>query len=165
MIIRPDDRAHRDARTDRARPAVDDAGTIGTPGLLRMLRVFAKRVFQPGAFFRPPDQRRDSVILDAAVFIRMGYLQRAHDALSSHDRVLSSDPAYLNLLGVINEARNQRSIARRFYGIAICSDPSFMPAQLNMRRMYELDTFGHTQVTVSLGDVELRSHRALSPVA
>jgi hypothetical protein len=145
--------------------AVGDDQTIRTPGLFRMLRVFAKRVLQPGAFFRPPDQRRDSVILDAAVLIRMGHFQRAHDALSSYDRVFTSDPAYLNLLGVINEARDQRSIARRFYGIAICSDPSFMPAQLNMRRIYELDTFGHTQLPVSLGDVELRAHRALSPAA
>jgi hypothetical protein len=46
----------------------------------------------------------------------------------------------------------RKEMARRFYGRAIRADGKFAPAQQNMRRLYELTTFGHTTQHVALGD-------------
>jgi hypothetical protein len=160
MTIRRHSVAEKAAFSEKA-PDQLAAGSVRAPGFLRLVRTIVNRVLRPGAFLRPPNHRRDTLILDAAVLIRSGQLQGAYDLLSLYDRVFTCDPAYLNLLGVINEARGAISIARRFYGVAICSDPSYQPAQMNMRRLYELDTFGHTNLCACLGDVELRTHRAV----
>jgi hypothetical protein len=62
------------------------------------------------------------------------------------------DAACLNLLGVLCEARGQHPLAKRFYGSAIRADRRFDPAQQNMRRLYELDTFGSTARVPRVGD-------------
>ena len=64
------------------------------------------------------------------------------------------DAAYFNLLGVIYEVRRQHRLARKFYGKAIAADKDYGPAQMNMRRIYELYTFGRSQVAAALGDDE-----------
>ncbi|HZK82233.1 MAG TPA: response regulator [Humisphaera sp.] len=62
------------------------------------------------------------------------------------------DAAYFNLLGILYEAQREHRLARKFYGKAIATDKRYEPAQTNMRRLYELQTFGRTQQPVSLGD-------------
>ena len=62
------------------------------------------------------------------------------------------DAAYFNLLGVLYEVRRQHRLARKFYGKAIAADKDYAPAQLNMRRIYELYTFGSSSVAAALGD-------------
>jgi DNA-binding response OmpR family regulator len=63
-----------------------------------------------------------------------------------------NDAAYFNLLGILYEARREHRLARKFYGKAIAADKRYEPAQINMRRLYELNTFGRTQQPVTLGD-------------
>lgn len=67
------------------------------------------------------------------------------------------DPVYLNLLGVLHEAQGRREAAKKFYGKAIHADPKYAAAQQNMRRLYELRTFGATKQDVALGDEADRS--------
>jgi CheY-like chemotaxis protein len=62
------------------------------------------------------------------------------------------DAAYFNLLGVLYEARRERRLARKFYGKAIAADGHYEPAQKNMRRLYELETFGRSREPATLGD-------------
>ncbi|HEY7088889.1 MAG TPA: response regulator [Tepidisphaeraceae bacterium] len=72
-------------------------------------------------------------------------LMKAAD-LSQHDS------AYFNLLGVIYETRRQWRLAKKFYGKAMRSSHSYSPAEQNMRRIYELYTFGRSRQSVALGD-------------
>lgn len=62
------------------------------------------------------------------------------------------DPVYLNLVGAICEGRHQWKRARKFYGRAMRANRAFEPAQENLRRLYELYTFGHCKQPVALGD-------------
>jgi hypothetical protein len=78
--------------------------------------------------------------------IRLGRLDEAEAMVASHDA-----PS-LNLLGVIHEIRGEWKLARKYYGKAIRTDQRFEPAQQNMRRFYELHTFGHSREPVALGD-------------
>jgi DNA-binding response OmpR family regulator len=59
---------------------------------------------------------------------------------------------YFNLLGVVYEAQRQWRLARKCYGKAMRADKRYEPAQLNMKRLYELYTFGRSRVQVALGD-------------
>lgn len=62
------------------------------------------------------------------------------------------DARWLNLMGVICESRGDWRRARRFYGKAMRADRGFAPAEQNMRRWYEMFTFGRTRWPVALGD-------------
>jgi DNA-binding response OmpR family regulator len=58
---------------------------------------------------------------------------------------------YFNLLGVLYEAQRKWRLARKCYGKAIAADRKYEPSQLNMRRLYELQSFGHSTQSVMLG--------------
>ena len=62
------------------------------------------------------------------------------------------DPAFFNLVGVLREVEGNKNAAAEFYGKAIRSNPNYSAAQQNMRRLYELKNFGHTDQHVALGD-------------
>jgi hypothetical protein len=62
------------------------------------------------------------------------------------------DAVCLNLRGIICQARGEWKQARRFFGKAMRADRGFVPARQNMRRLYELDTFGATRLPVALVD-------------
>ncbi|MGC4030941.1 MAG: response regulator [Tepidisphaeraceae bacterium] len=62
------------------------------------------------------------------------------------------DAAYFNLIGVIYEIRHRWTLAKKFYGKAMKADRDYVPAQQNMRRIYELYTFGRSGEPVALGD-------------
>jgi DNA-binding response OmpR family regulator len=59
---------------------------------------------------------------------------------------------YFNLLGVLYEAQRKWRLARRCYGKAIAADKRFESAQANMRRLFELHTYGRSHQPVMLGD-------------
>lgn len=61
-------------------------------------------------------------------------------------------PGYYNLLGVLYELRGQARLARKMYAMAIGAGKDYRPAEQNIRRIYELSTFGRTDVPVALGD-------------
>ncbi len=110
----------------------------------------------------PPNAARDSLLLDACVAIRAGRADDGAALLRSHGAALAKDAAYLNLLGVVCEVRQQWRLARRFYGVAISVSPQYGPALRNMRRIYELYTFGRSGEPLALGDAELRRDRTLT---
>jgi len=156
------------AKRGMARPLGDSRpGThsVRVPGYRELLGTFFRRLCNPGHFRRPKSHRRDSLILDAAVALRLGHVDCAYELLTAYDRVLTADPAYLNLLGVFFEIRKNLKTARRFYNLACCVEPKYQPARQNQRRVYELLTFGSTTVPVSLGDAELRTHRTVPAAA
>jgi len=66
--------------------------------------------------------------------------------------IAGNDPAFFNLVGVLREVQRNKAAAAEFYGKAIRSDANYAPAQQNMRRLYELRNFGHTDQCVALGD-------------
>jgi CheY-like chemotaxis protein len=61
---------------------------------------------------------------------------------------------YFNLLGVLYEAQRRWRVARKCYGRAIATDGKYQPAQSNMRRLYELHTFGKSSQPVELGEIK-----------
>ena len=63
-----------------------------------------------------------------------------------------NDPAFFNLVGVLREVEGNKDAAAEFYGRAIRANSNYAAAQQNMRRLYELKNFGHTEQTVALGD-------------
>lgn len=62
-----------------------------------------------------------------------------------------SDARCLNLLGVVYEATDRWGLARRCYSRAIRADKRYVPPQINIRRHYELATFGQSMLPISLG--------------
>jgi len=61
------------------------------------------------------------------------------------------DPTYFNLLGVLHEAEGRPRLAKKFYVKAIKGHEQYEPAKSNLRRLDELDAYGHTSRRVSLG--------------
>jgi DNA-binding response OmpR family regulator len=59
---------------------------------------------------------------------------------------------YFNLLGVLYEAQRKWRLARKCYGRAISTEGHYEPAQANMRRLYELHTFGKSSEPVALDE-------------
>jgi len=59
---------------------------------------------------------------------------------------------YFNLLGILYEAQRQWRLARKCYGRAIATEGHYQPAQANMRRLYELHTYGKSSQPVVLSD-------------
>jgi hypothetical protein len=55
-------------------------------------------------------------------------------------------------MGVVCESRGEWRRARRFYGKAMRANRGFAPATQNMRRWFELFTFGRTSWPVALSD-------------
>lgn len=93
-----------------------------------------------------------SAVRDACLSLRLGRIDEAETILRL---IAGGDPrhaAWLNLMGVICEARGNWRRAKRYYGRAMRADRNFAPAEQNMRRWYELFTFGRTKLPVALGD-------------
>jgi len=82
--------------------------------------------------------------------IRAGRCDEAQEILSNTD--WPHDAEWLNLMGAVLESKHQWKAALRCYGQAMRADRNYLPAQHNMRRLYELYTFGHTDEHLLLGD-------------
>jgi DNA-binding response OmpR family regulator len=57
-----------------------------------------------------------------------------------------------NLAGVLAEVLEDYDKAKKYYGQAIKIDKKYEPAQLNMRRLFEVDHFGSSKEPVNLGE-------------
>ncbi|HUO09382.1 MAG TPA: response regulator [Phycisphaerae bacterium] len=93
------------------------------------------------------DSRVDSyevLLARARMALTEGELGRAEALLLRASPMGQRDPAFHNLLGLLTELRENFADARRHYGKAISLDRDYAPAQQNMRRMYELREFGHS---------------------
>jgi DNA-binding response OmpR family regulator len=72
--------------------------------------------------------------------------------MKAADRPARNTADYFNLLGVLYETQKKWRLARKCYGKAISADKKYQPAQLNMRRIYELYTFGRSKQEIVLDD-------------
>ena len=95
--------------------------------------------------------RRLLVLRDALVAICEGRWNDAENTLTMDGATEPRDAVFLNLLGVVCQARQQWKQAKRFFGRAM-RVRHFVPAEQNLRRIYELETFGKTELNVSLID-------------
>ena len=68
---------------------------------------------------------------------------------------------YFNLLGILYEVQHKWRLAKKCYGRAMCANKRYEPAQANMRRIYELYTFGRSKQAVVLGDESDESVEAI----
>lgn len=84
--------------------------------------------------------------------LRMARFTDAETLLMKAADLAQKDPFYFNLLGVLYETQQEWKLARKMYGKAIKLDGSYVPAQQNMQRIYELETFGRSGKMVMLGD-------------
>ncbi|HEY7117282.1 MAG TPA: response regulator [Tepidisphaeraceae bacterium] len=137
--------------------AVDFIEKPVTPDELReMVRdVLAEAAKAPP---RPPSERELAGGYDA-VLARVRKALRADDmataeSLLMHAADLSAgrDAPYFNLLAVLYEAQGIWRLAKKFYHKAMRADHKYGPAEQNVRRMYELESFARTTVPVALGD-------------
>jgi hypothetical protein len=99
------------------------------------------------------EARRAALLLRACACVRVGEWEQAEQLLES-GLLPETDPAAANLLGVLCEKRGLLAAARRNYGRAIRGDRSFRPARQNLRRWFEIVTFGHKSLPLLLGDEE-----------
>lgn len=104
--------------------------------------------------------RRLLVLRDALVAICDGRWNDAEKALTIDGAAEPCDAVFLNLLGIVCQGRHEWKQAKRFFGRAM-RIRDFVPAEQNLRRLYELETFGKTSLTITLIDdttaAELRS--------
>lgn len=91
-------------------------------------------------------------VRDASRSLCLGHVHEAEAILRSISQKQPRHAGWLNLMGLICESRGDWRRARQFYGRAMRADRAFAPAEQNMRRWYELFTFGRTNLPVALGD-------------
>jgi len=72
--------------------------------------------------------------------------------MKAADQKDNQSAAYFNLLGVLYEAQHRWRLARKCYGKALDADEGYMPAKANMRRLAELQSYGHSAQAILLGD-------------
>jgi response regulator RpfG family c-di-GMP phosphodiesterase len=103
-------------------------------------------------------QRDNDASSYADVLSRVRVALRASDVASAESLLMKAadlgehDAAYFNLLGVIYELRRQWRLAQKMYGKSSRADKHYEPAQQNLRRVYELNTFGRTSEPAAIGD-------------
>jgi tetratricopeptide (TPR) repeat protein len=103
-----------------------------------------------------------SLLDEARTTIRLGFYDHAQAMLLASKGPLGRDPRWLNLMGLTYEAQGRWSKALRCYGKAVRADRAYGPACQNLRRLYELETFGHSAETIALGDENLALAQLLS---
>src|SRR3954464_3423544 len=101
---------------------------------------------------QPKADLRLQVVRDALLAIGAGEWDRAAVALARDAKATARDPACLNLAGVVCQAQGQWRRARSCYGKAMRVGGSYAPAEQNLRRVYELYTFGRTSLPIALTD-------------
>lgn len=98
-----------------------------------------------------PDRGYAGVLDRVRRAMRLSDFATAETLLMKAADLAHQDAAYFNLLGIIYEVRHQWRLARKFYGKAMKANKNYQPAQINMKRLYELNTFGRTTITVAMG--------------
>lgn len=99
-----------------------------------------------------PEDERKAVLLLTCGMIRGGHYDEAESFLALSLERCPYDARCLNLMGIVHEARRDWRMARKFYGRAIAADIRLADAQQNMRRIFELFTFGDSREPIALGD-------------
>ncbi len=100
----------------------------------------------------PRPQVRDELLRRARAAIRAGAPELAEALGTEYGDLARSDAACLNVLGVIAEARGRWTDAKRFWGKSLRADPRYAPAYQNLRRYFELWTWGRSEYPRALGD-------------
>jgi len=103
---------------------------------------------------QPQSERLLHIIRDAVSAVCQGDWDAAARTLASAPKLSSRSAECLNLIGVVRQARHDWAGARRYYGKAIRADRHYAPAEQNIRRLYELETFGSTNLPIALADHE-----------
>jgi tetratricopeptide (TPR) repeat protein len=108
-------------------------------------------------FLDPPradgwDEQRLLNLRDALYAMVEGEWDQAEKVLMQSPEHALGDASILNLLGIVHQARRQWKQARRFYGRAMKADRQYAPAEQNLRRFYELHTFGSTTLPIAFID-------------
>jgi len=94
----------------------------------------------------------DGVLMRIRKAMRASDFATAETLLMKAADLAEKDAAYFNLLGILYESRRQWRLAQKFYGKSIRANGKYAPAQQNMRRIYELNTFGRSNEAAALGD-------------
>lgn len=104
-------------------------------------------------------EAHEAVLGRARQALRAGRVELAATLVEELDESGQRNPACLNILGLIAEARDDWVDARRCWGKALRLDPSYVPAYDNLRRWFELAQLGSTRTPIAYGDNDLPAHR------
>ena len=84
--------------------------------------------------------------------IRGGHYEDARAMLKPCLERCPDHAPFLNLAGAVCEAESDWRMARRYYGRAVAADRRSADAQQNLRRIFELFTYGASREPIALGD-------------
>jgi DNA-binding response OmpR family regulator len=122
------------------------------------LRQTVQSVLREPRWDAPPaiaDDRYDDAIRRARKALQTADWENAEALLmKAADRNARHSARYFNLLGVLYEAQRKWRLARKCYGKAMNADKQYKPAEINMRRIFELYTYGRSEQPVMLGEAE-----------
>jgi len=99
-----------------------------------------------------PSREIRAALHSACKAVRLADCEAAVAAVAACGAGLDDEAAYLNLLGALAELSRLWRAARWLYGQALFADKYYEPARRNLRRLYELYTFGRTRLPAALGD-------------
>lgn len=129
------------------------------PGEARLLRrdIDSRRCctrlgMNPTCVDRLPRHEIRPALSRACAAIRLADSETAIAAMAACGAGLENEAACLNVLGALAEMLRLWRAARWLYGQALFVDKSYGPAECNLRRLYELYTFGRTRHSIALGD-------------
>jgi Flp pilus assembly protein TadD len=94
----------------------------------------------------PPAWDRSTALMIATSAAQRGEWKLASAELMKCPESALDDAACLNLLGLAAEVRGDWKCARKMYQRALQRDRSCQPAEQNLRRYFELFTFGRSHV-------------------
>lgn len=116
---------------------------------------------RPIPVYAPPEavgwEEHDRAALISAARSAMlsGRWEQAEAILASAPEMAHSDATCLNLRGILHEARHEWKLARRCYGRAMRAQRHYTPAEQNLRRLYEMTTFGQSRLPVAMWDLAI----------
>jgi DNA-binding response OmpR family regulator len=100
----------------------------------------------------PPRDDFDSHIVTAQRLLNLRDFGRAQKHLIRALELNDKSAEAFNLTGVLFEMKGDYDRAKKYYGQAIKLDKRYEPAQQNMRRIFELFSFGSSKEPVALGE-------------
>lgn len=100
----------------------------------------------------PPRDDFDSHIVTAQRLLNLRDFARAQKHLVRALELNDKSAEAFNLTGVLFEMKEDYNRAKKYYGQAIKLDKRYEPAQQNMRRIFELFSFGSSTEPVALGN-------------
>jgi len=103
---------------------------------------------------QPKSERLLQIVRESVSAICQGEWDAAARALTSAPTMTARSAECLNLIGVVRQARHDWAGARQYYAKSIRADRQYAPAEQNIRRLYELETFGSTNLPIALADHE-----------